>query len=301
MVLIMSLSLNGLIKLFILFICLLHNPIVNAETLVIGSVSSRPSAEIKRFQPLVNYLKEALKPEGIDNIKLHIASSINEMSDLMADGTVSIYMDSPFPSLQLSNSGVSDMVLRRWKKGVDQYHSVIFVKKDNGITSLNDLKGKIIGFEEEFSTSSYYIPKASMQKENLTLTEKTNSNAKVAANEIGYIFTDDDRNTITWVRKNKVSAGAINNIKFDKIKDKFKKQLKVIYSSVAVPRQVVNFSKKLAPALQQSLKKALLSMHTNDKGLAQLKAFEKTKKFDEFPIPVAQAMAPLSELPKAFK
>ncbi len=296
----MKLYSNLVVKLFLILI-LQATTSAYAETLAIGSISSRPASEIKRFQPLVDYLSESLKPQGIDKIKLHIAGSTNEMIDLMQSGQVSLYLDSPFPSLALAETGASKIVLRRWKKGVEQYHSVIFVRKDSGINTLEDLEGKMIGFEEEFSTSSYYIPKASMQKNGLLLSQKSDRHASVAENEVGYLFTEDDRNTVTWVRKKRIAAGAINNIKFDDLKDKFKKELKIIFRSVKVPRQVVNFSNRLSPTYASAIKEALLNMNKTDKGKAQLSAFESTRKFDEFPIAIDEAMAPLKTLAASFK
>ncbi len=272
-----------------------------AETLTLGSISSRPASEIRKFQPLVKYLSEALKPAGIDKVNLKIASSIDEMTRLILSGKVGIYMDSPFPSIKLASSGASEIVLRRWKKGVKEYHSVIFVRKDSGINDLEELQGKMIGFEEEFSTSSYFIPKASMQQLGMVLHEKSNRQANVSDNEVGYIFTDDDRNTVTWVRKGVIAAGAVNNIKFDNLKEKFKQQLKILYRSVSVPRQVVNFSIKLSPVLANAVKKALIDMNKTEKGKALLKEFEKTRKFDEFPTNVDVAMIPLKNLANAYK
>ncbi len=43
------------------------------------------------------------------------------------------YIDSPFPSLKLAESGASKIVLRGWKYGVEKYHSVIFVHRDSDI------------------------------------------------------------------------------------------------------------------------------------------------------------------------
>ncbi len=289
------------VKLILILLLQVTMSIAYAETLAIGSISNRPANEIKRFQPLVDYLSESLIQHGIDNIKLIIAGSTDEMIGLMQSGQVSVYLDSPFPSLTLAETGASRIVLRRWKKGVEQYHSVIFVHKDNAIDTLEDLKGKMIGFEEEFSTSSYYIPKASMQKNGLLLSQKSDRHADVPANEVGYLFTDDDRNTVTWVRKKRIAAGAINNIKFSQLKEKFKGELKIIFRSVSVPRQVVNFSNQLSPTWARVIKEALLNMDKTEKGRAQLKAFEKTRKFDEFPMTIDEAMTPLKILAASFK
>lgn len=275
--------------------------VVQAETLTIGSVSSDASKEIKRYKPLIEYLTQSLESSGIDKVDIRVTDSINQMTQLMRSGSVDLYMDSPFPSLKLADAGVSDIVLRRWKKGVEKYHSVIFVHADSQIHSIEDLQGVMIGFEEGFSTSSYYIPKASLQQKGLKLSSKNDRHETVTNDEIGYVFTGDDENTILWVRKQRIAAGAVNNIKFDELKARFRKQLRIIFRSLSVPRQVVSFSKKISPALVKSLTRVLLDMDQTEYGKQQLYVFEKTRKFDEFPVSVEKAMAPMTALAKEFK
>jgi phosphonate transport system substrate-binding protein len=276
-------------------------PVVQAETLTIGSISGNASKEMIRHKSLIEYLTRSLKSSGIDKVDIRVTDGINQMTQLMRSGSVDLYMDSPFPSLKLANAGVSDIVLRRWKKGVKQYHNVIFVHTDSLIDSIEDLQGEMIGFEEDFSTSSYYLPKASLQQKGLKLTSKTDRHETVANNEIGYVFTGEDKNTVTWVRKQRIAAGAISNIKFDGLKARFRKQLRIIFRSVSVPRQVVSYRKKMSPLLASSLTQIFLNMDQTEYGRQQLEEFERTVKFDEFPDSVEKAMTPMTALAKAFK
>lgn len=272
-----------------------------AQVVTIGSISYTPAKEIKQFKPLIDYLYSKLEAQGIEKVNIRIASNIDEMISLMKSGQVDIYIDSPFPSLQLVESGASKIALRRWKSGVKEYHSVIFVHKDSDIEKITDLKGKLIAFEEPFSTSGYYLPKASLKKNGLRLTEKSSRHENVAADEIGYIFSEDDANTITWVRKLRVAAGATDNVTFDKIKSRLKSQLKIIFRSIDVPRQVVSYRKNISPATEVALTRALLDMHKSEYGQQQLQAFKKTARFDKFPVPVKEVMAPIEALADAFR
>jgi phosphonate transport system substrate-binding protein len=250
---------------------------------------------------LIEYLTRSLKSSGIDKVNIIVTDSINQMAQLMLTGSVDLYMGSPFPSLKLANTGVSDIILRRWKNGTEQYHSVIFVHSDSMIDSIENLKGEIIGFEKGFSTSSYYLPKSSLQQKGFKLTSKIDRHGTVTNDEIGYVFTGHDKNTVTWVRKRRIAAGAINNIKFDRLKARFRNQLRIIFRSVSVPRQVVSYRKKMSPLLASSLTQIFLNMDQTEYGRQQLKEFERTVKFDKFPNSVEKAMTPMTALAKAFK
>ena len=79
-------------------------------------------------------------------------------------------------------------LLRGWRKGVGEYHSIILVRKDSGITSVEDLKGKMIAFSEQKSTTGHFLPETYLVTSGLTLSEQTAPNATVPGNEVGYIF-----------------------------------------------------------------------------------------------------------------
>ncbi|NRB81191.1 MAG: phosphate/phosphite/phosphonate ABC transporter substrate-binding protein [Saccharospirillaceae bacterium] len=287
--------------LFTLIILLFTVNFSYAKQLSVGSISSDPAKENRRFKPFIDYLSQNLKESGIDSVELVIASSLDEMIQLMRHGDVDIFLDSPFPSLTMMDAGVSKIVLSRWKKGVEKYHSVIFVRRDSDIRSIFDLKNKIIAFEEPFSTSSYYIPKASILQESLLMKELSSRHQAIPEDEIGYVFSDDDVNTVTWVRKKLVDAGAINDITFNSLKDKFKDSLRIIFNSIEVPRQVVNFRIGMDSKLEEALIEVLISMSENEYGKEQLKAFENTKRFDRFTKSIEETMLPLRNLAKYIK
>ena len=285
----------------LLFISTVLESLAQAEALTIGSISYVPARAIKKLKPLVDYLNSKIEVQGIGKVDIRITSNLGEMIALVKSGQVDIYIDSPFPSLKLAESGASEIVLRGWKYGVEKYHSVIFVHRNSDIKDITDLNGKLIAFEEPFSTSGYYLPKASLQQNGLKLSEMSNRYEEIASDEIGYVFSEDDMNTVTWVRKYRVSAGTIDNVRFDQIKPKFKDKLRIIFRSVDVPRQLVSYRKNISPVAAAALTQTLLDMHKSEYGQLQLQASNKTTKFDEFPVPIEEAMAPVRNLFNTFK
>jgi len=272
---------------FFLMICLLPVTGMSAEaktTLTIGSISNTPKEEILKFQPFIDYVVSRLKDPNIKAGRVAVAGSLEEMADLINKNKVDLYLDSPFPTIAVRTETGSIPFLRRWKKGVKEYSSVIFVRKDSGINSLADLKGKMIAFEEEFSTSGYFLPKATLLEKKLNLLERLRKHASVPKRKVGYVFSRDDETTMIWVMKNKVAAGALSKRKYLKLAKSKIKDLKILKETILVPRQVVSHNKNIDKHTLKKIRKILIDMDKNDKGKSILAGFSKTKKFEPLSI-----------------
>ena len=259
-----------------------ENNVEMLPSLTVGSISNTPKEEIRKFQPFINHLVASLTDSNIKVGRVMIASSLQEMSELINQGLVDIYLDSPFPIIAIQKKTDSTAFVRRWKKGVREYNSVIFVRKDSGIKSLNDLTGKIISFEEEFSTSGYFLPKATLLNKNYSLVEKRSKKSPVAQNKIGYIFSYDDETSMVWVLRKKVAAAALSKKAFNVLSKSKRDDLVILKESLFVPRQIMVHRPNLPEKLIANIKDVLLEMHKNESGRKILKDFSKTKQFEIF-------------------
>ena len=121
-------------------------------------------------------------------------------------------MESPHPTYMINDVyAAGKLLLRRWKGGMADYHSAIFTRKDGDVSRLEDLKGKMIAFEDAESTSGYFLPKVFLNKRGFKLSQKSQADAKVAENEIGYIFAQTQGRLMDLVLTKKVAAGAFSN------------------------------------------------------------------------------------------
>ena len=268
--------------------------IKSVTTLSIGSISNNPKNEVKKFQPLVDYIVNHLPDSNIKIGRIVVANSLQEMSDLISRGEVDIYIDSPFPVIAVGKNTGSVPFLRRWKKGVSQYRSVIFTHKDSGVTSIGDLKGKVVAFEEEFSTSGYFLPKATLLENKFIIVEKYRNTAPVSRDKVGYVFSQDDETTMIWVLRKKVAAGALNKKAFKEFSKSRRNELIILKETILVPRQVVVHRPGLPVKLRENIQRILLNMDKTSQGQSILNAFERTKKFDLI------AMSELSEIAALF-
>ena len=218
------------------------------------------------------------------------------MVDLVKKGEVDLYIDSAFPVLQVSKLAGMRPMLRRWKRGKADYHSVIFVRKDSGIESVSDLMGKTIGFDQPSSTSGYLIPKAVLIRAGMAVGELESRESRIPEDSIGYVFTQDDENTLFWVLEERVAAGAMDNESFDSMSGRRKDELKVLERSISVPRHLVAFRSSMDSTLSVEIRNVLIEMHENEEGRKALVAFQHTTKFDTFRVWADEALKPIQKL-----
>lgn len=272
-----------IILLFSCAVILLSPVAALAGALRIGSISVDAAAEMKKFLPLGNYLAEHLQPEGIEQGTVVVARSVSEMAGLLKEGKVDIYIDSPFPALAVSRLSESKLLLRRWKKGVGEYRSVLFARADGRIHRVEDLKGGTVAFEEPFSTTGYFLPKMGLVQRGFQLIPKTDPAEPVGADETGYVFANDDENIAVWVLRGKVAAGAMDDQSFPRKMGAQLRSVKILETSPPVPRQIVSIRADLSPQLVSKIRDILLGMDRSDEGKKALQRFERTTKFDELP------------------
>ena len=166
--------------------------------------------------------------------------------------------------------------------GKSQDQSVIFTRKDSAIARLEDLKGKVIAFEEPFSSAGYFFPKMLLLEKDLRLALKRQGNDPVKPDEVGYIFSHGDSNTIYMVLNGVVAAGATDDQKYFTLV-KSLDSFKIIHETVSFPRQLVSYRADLRAKLVTKIRDILLNMHRSESGKKVLQDLESTTKFEPIP------------------
>jgi ABC-type phosphate/phosphonate transport system substrate-binding protein len=281
-------------KLSLVAAVLLLPQLAFAGSFKVGSISSSAVVETRKFWPLASYLARQLQSEGIDQGEVVVAESIPTMSSFLQKRQVDLYIDSFFPSLAVNRLCGSKLLLRRWKMGKSEYQSVIFTRKDSGIARLEDLKGKLIAFEDPFGSSGYFFPKMALLKRGLRLVAKRQEIDPVKSDEVGYIFSHSDSQTILLVFNGAVAAGATDDQKYLTLAKNLG-SFKILHETVSFSRQIVSYRADLPAKLVTRIKEVLLNMHQTEEGRQVLGDFESTTKFEEIP---ARDMALMERLRK---
>lgn len=261
-----------------------------------GSVSFNPAQEFEVFRPFANHVAERLHHVGIGRGRVEVAGSLSQMVELLRQGRVDVFIDSPFPAAFVWTHGDMTPILRRWKRGADTYRSVVFTRADSGVDTVADLAGKIIAFGEPFSTTGFLLPKAALASAGLGLVHYADPAASVPGGRVGYVFSNDAENTIFWVVKGKVSAGAVNADYYEALAGDLLEELHVLHLTRAVPRNVVCVRNGLDSELLKAIQKVLLEMHLDDEGRATLLHFQETSRFDLFPGGADQDLSEIKQL-----
>jgi phosphonate transport system substrate-binding protein len=257
---------------------------VSAKTLTLGLVfQGRREPVEEHFRPFVDYAARKLFPASNTKGIVTIAPSAAQLTKLLDEKKVDFYIESPYPTYVINRLGAARILLRRWKGGLAEYHSLIFSAKEGGIARLEDLRGKIVAFEDAGSTSGFFLPKLFLLKKGFSVNEKASLQAKVRPREIGYIFAGTYKNIVNLVLQKKAAAGAISNDDMANLEDERRSSLAIIGESESLPRHLVSVRKDLPDPVVNRLKEILLAMDHDEEGQKILRETDNTTKFDSLP------------------
>jgi phosphate/phosphite/phosphonate ABC transporter binding protein len=258
---------------------------VEVRTLSLGIVSEVNQKEIEGYyRDFVGYVTRKLSSAPDVEGKVIIASTPSELAKLLGQQKVDFYMESTYSTYVINDvQGAGKLLLRRWQRGKPEYQSLIFAKRNSGVSHLDDFRGKIIVFEDAESTSGYFLPKFFLLRNGFKLSEKGRLDASVGPGEIGYVFASSQQKLVDWVLTKQAAGGAFSDDDYAKVDEKTKADISVLAQTERLPRHLVSVRKDMAPALADRLKAILLAMSEDDEGRRILQKTGETTKFDMLP------------------
>ncbi len=252
----------------------------SGKTITIGDISDEPTKKIDRFQPLADYLAANLSEFGYTDGQVVIASSLEDMIDMIEDGEIDLYFDSPFPALTTQNSAGTELVLRRWKDGDSVYGGLVVASKDVAIRDIGDLRGKVVAAEEPYSTTGYASQAIDIVAAGHALEVVPVPETRVPGDSVGIWFSRDEENVLEAVINGTVPAGFFSDQDLADLPSELRKQLQVIHESAMLPRQVVSVRRGMDPAVVDEVTSLLSGLESSEHGRFLLDRM-KTERFDE--------------------
>ena len=274
-------------KFFLAFLLLLlWNDSVLAQTSIsLGIVSEVQQKEIEaHYRDFMRYVAGKLSAAPKMDGKVVIVPNPAELAKLLGQGQVDFYIESAYATYIINDvEGAARLLLRRWQRGKPEYQSFIFTKRNSGINRLDDLRGKIVVFEDPESTSGYFLPKFFLLRNGFKLSQKGGLKANVPPEEIGYIFASPQGKLVNLVLTEQVAGGAFSDDDYDKLDEQTKAEVGVLAQTERLPRHLVSIRKDMPQALVNRLKEILLAMSDDAEGRRILQKTGETDKFDILP------------------
>ncbi|PWE53065.1 phosphonate ABC transporter substrate-binding protein [Metarhizobium album] len=138
----------------------------DAKVLRIGLDGSENEADqIRNTQCVADGLKAAT---GAAEVQIFPSPDYNGVIQGLLGGTIDIASmgASSYAAIALQDPNAVDPILTyTGSDGSSGYYSIMVARKDSGIKTLADLKGKKLGFADPDSTSGYLVPNVSLPKE----------------------------------------------------------------------------------------------------------------------------------------
>ena len=218
------------------------------------------------------------------------------MAQLILDKQVDIYIDSPYPTLQVQKTAGSRIIARRWKDSASEYWSTFVALRDSGITQVEDLVGKTVAFEEPHSTSGFILPAGTLIQRGYSLTQVTVPEEKAGPDEIGYFFSGDEENSFQALLQGKAAAAGVSNQDYEELPAELKMQFVAFDQTIVVPRQLVSVGPAMALEMADKVSELLMEMDQTERGRQLLAGLKNTTKFDSPPADLDLTLHELNEL-----
>ncbi|MEW8356787.1 MAG: phosphate/phosphite/phosphonate ABC transporter substrate-binding protein [Candidatus Thiodiazotropha sp.] len=254
------------------------------HTLVIGKISHNPKKHYRYLKPMLIYAVDKMRDLGIRRGKIRMVKSKEQLADLVARGEVDWVTETPIAAAYLHEMSGAEILLRKWKKGMPEYHTVFFSRTDGPVKRLEDLKGKIIALEDPASTTAYYLPLNAILQKGMMPVRLKSFREKPPPDKVGFVFVREEINIATLVHKGLVEAGAFSNLdwsKDDHLPSQYCREFSIIQRLPSVIRAVELVRRDLDPAVRERLEEILLKAEDDPKAAAVLNAYQKTRRFDK--------------------
>lgn len=238
---------------------------VRQQELLIGLIPEQNVfRQRERYLVLGRYLSSRL---GITVNFTSLSRYGNIIERLTAEKMDGAFFGSFTYALAHSQLGVEAIARPVNLDGKSTYHGYLFVRKDSGIRTSADMKGKRFVFVERATMAGYLFPLAYFKENGI-------------ADPHSYVgetfFAGSHDAAIQAVLNKEADIGAAKNTIFDQLaaeNPRIEREMVILAASGVVPQNCLAVRKDLDPELKSALKKVLFDMKNNEEGREALRRF----------------------------
>lgn len=220
--------------------------------------------QLERYEPLVGYLSRQTGAK----IELKILPRYGNIIDnFHSSGLDGAFFGSFTYAIAHAKMGVEVIARPVGLDNTSTYHGLIFVRKDSGIRSALDMKGKRFAFVDKATTAGYLLPLDYFYE---------NAIPDFRRHLKESYFTGTHEDAIRDVLDKKADIGAAKNTVFQRLAGedpRILRELVVLARSPDVPENGLALRRDIDPSLRDRLKETLLRMHLDPDGKKVLEAF----------------------------
>ncbi|MBM3268705.1 MAG: phosphate/phosphite/phosphonate ABC transporter substrate-binding protein [Candidatus Sericytochromatia bacterium] len=250
---------------------------VKPTTLMVGFAPWENPGEIHRIADQVTRL---LARELGMKVEPRVATDYAGVVEAMRAGRVHVAFYPPAAYVLAEKRAGARVILKSLFKGKSAYYSAIITRKDSGVASLADLKGKTFAFVDPSSTSGSIYPRVML----------LNAGIKPERDFRQVINAGGHDSVVLAVFNGRVDAGACyandpqgqqaawtmpNLLKGDAERD----QIKVLAYSKPIPADNIAVRSDLDPALVEKLKRVFLQLSATPEGRERIRKLYKVDGF----------------------
>lgn len=215
-----------------------------------------PALTAERWNPILQYL--AAKTGA--SFQLRMGKTVQETDAMMGRGEFDFMFTNH--NFQSEYVGVGYRVIARWAG--EPIHGVIAVAPESAIQNLADLAGKTVAFPSNDAFVAYAVQVVALKKAGVKVQE---------------LFAGNQEGGLAQLKARRVEAAAVNSRFLAQYMEREKVQFRSIWESEAYPDLAIIVHPRVAGALADQVRTALLGMK-KDPAAAEILARAKSRGFD---------------------
>lgn len=269
-----------------------------AGELVLGRVSDNPKDDYGRLRAMLDYVVPRMGDVGIVGGRVLMARDSQQMVSYLRRGKVDWITETAGSAMTLQDRAGAQLLLAAERAGTNAYQAVFFARRDSGIGTLADLRGRSIAFQSGASTSSYFLPASELLHAGLPLAILSSPSDRPAEGMVGFVFARSELNISAWVHKGLVDAGAFSDQDWrnlERMPASYREDLVVFHRTEFVPRALELVRGDLDERVRERLRAVLLGAAGDPDAEPAMRSYYQSTAFIELNEPMRASLATLRD------